>query len=225
MIREFLDIHKGQTALIVGNGPSLDISPLMKLAAKYTTLAANKIYDSHVHPSFVPNYWTCIDDLMLTDCVPWLLAHPEFTAERFVPRHIPLVGSHGLNTVVDIGFSADASEKVYLGGTVTYVNLQLAKYMGFSTVLLVGVDHNYPKAAAEGRPGSKMIADGADPDHFRGKTGAYFSPGKLYNRPELGAVEKHFFPLARKAFGGQVFNLTPGSAEAVFEKQSWSKWL
>lgn len=225
MIQQFKDIHKGQTALIVGNGPSLDKTPLMELAGKYPTFAANKIYDSAAHPQLIPNYWTCIDDLMLTDCVPWLISHPEFISERFVPRHIPLAKSHGLKTVVEVGFSIDASECVYLGGTVTYVNLQLAKYMGFETVLLVGVDHSYPKAGTEGRPGSKMIADGADPDHFQSKGGAYFSPGKLYNRPELGAVEKHFFPLAKKAFDGRVFNLTPGSAERVFDKQDWSKWL
>jgi hypothetical protein len=225
MIQAFRDIHKGETAVIVGNGPSLDTTPLMELAGKYLTFAANKIYDSLTHPAFIPMYWTCIDDLMLTDCVPWLIAHPEFLSERFTPRHIPLPYSHGLNTVVDVGFSMDAAEKVFLGGTVTYVNLQLAKYMGFETVLLVGVDHKYPKAAAEGRPGSKMIADGDDPDHFKSKVDAYFSPGKLYNRPELGAVEKYFFPLAKKAFGGRVFNLTPGSAEQVFEKQDWSRWL
>jgi hypothetical protein len=225
VIQEFRSTHVDETALIVGNGPSLDTTPLMELARKYPTFAANKIYDSATHPEFIPNFWTCIDDLMLTDCVPWLIAHPEFISERFVPRHIPLARSHGLNTIVDVGFSMDTSEKVYLGGTVTYVNLQLAKYMGFSTVLLVGVDHNYPKAAAEGKPGSKMIADGDDPDHFKGKTSAYFSPGKLYNRPELGAVEKYFFPLAKRAFGGRVINLTPGSAENVFDKQSWSKWV
>jgi hypothetical protein len=225
MIQEFKDTHKGETALIVGNGPSLDTTPLMKLAGKYPAFAANKIYDSASHPAFIPNFWTCIDDLMLTDCVPYLLAHPEFISERFATRYIPLPRAHGLNTVVDVGFSMDVGEKVYLGGTVTYVNLQLAKYMGFETVLLVGVDHHYPKAVTEGRPGSKMIADGTDPDHFQSKDTAYFSPGKLYNRPELGAVEKHFFPLAKRAFGGRVYNLTPGSAENVFEKQSWDKWL
>lgn len=224
MIQQFKDIHKGKTCLIVGNGPSLDVTPLERLAEKYPTFAANKIYDSAAHPDFIPDYWTCIDDLMLTDCVPHLLAHPEFISERFVPRYIPLPKSHGLNTVVDVGFSLDVAEKVFLGGTVSYVNMQLARYMGFTTALLVGIDHRYPKSAKEGRPGSKFIAKGSDMDHFASKSGAYFTEGKLYNRPELDAIERYFFPLARKAFE-RVVNLTPDSAEQVFEKGDFKAWM
>lgn len=224
MIQQFKDIHKGETCLIVGNGPSLDNTPLEQLAEKYPTFAANKVYDSLVHPDFDPTYWTCIDEMMLTDCVPYLMEHPEFMAERFIPRHIPLARSHSLNPEVAIGFSNNAAEKVFLGGTVTYVNLQLARYMGFTTVLLVGLDHRYPKAGAAGKPGSKMISDGNDPDHFKSKNEAYFSKGKIYNRPELDAVERYFFPLARQAFS-KVVNLTPNTAEQVFEKGKFEAWL
>lgn len=228
MIQQFKDIHKGETCVIVGNGPSLDETPLEQLAEKHTTFAANKIYDCAAHPNFDPTYWTCIDEMMLTDCIPYLLAHPEFMAERFVPRHIPLNRAHGLNPEVAIGFSKDVAEKVFLGGTVTYVNLQLARYMGFVNVLLVGIDHKYPKSTANGKPGSKMIANGEDPDHFKSKTDAYFSPGKIYNRPELDAVERYFFPLAKQEFsraGGKIINLTPNTAEQVFEKGKFEKWV
>ena len=224
MIQQFKDIHKGETCVIIGNGPSLDITPLEKLAEKYPTFAANKIYDCAAHPDFVPDFWTCIDEMMLTDCVPYLLAHPEFISERFVPRWIPLPHSHGLNPVVEVGFSLDAADKVFMGGTVTYTNLQLALYMGFDTVLLVGLDHRYTKSGAQGKPGSRMIADGDDPDHFKSKDTAYFSKGKIYNRPELDAVERYFFPLARRAFNGRVFNLTPQTADQVFDKSKFEKW-
>jgi hypothetical protein len=224
MIQQFKDIHKGETCLVIGNGPSLDNTPLEKLVDKYKTFAANKIYDSAVHPDIIPDYWTCIDDLMLTDCVPYLLAHPEFIAERFVPRTIPLPKSHGLTTIVDIGFSTNAAEKVFLGGTVTCVNLQLAYYMGFSTVLLVGIDHAYPKSSKDGRPGSKFIAQGKDEDHFASKSGEYFAEGKIYNRPELDAIERYFFPLAKRNIK-RIVNLTPESAEQVFEKGKFEEWL
>jgi len=227
MIQQFKDIHKGETCVIVGNGPSLDVTPLEELAEKYATFAANKIYASAVHPDFDPTYWTCIDEMMLTDCVPYLLAHPEFMAERFIPRNVPLARAHGLTLEVAIGFSRNAAEKVFIGGTVTYVNLQLARYMGFTTALLVGVDHRYSKAAANGKPGSRMIAEGDDPDHFQSRDRAYFTAGRIYNRPELGAVERYFFPLAKQEFntaGGKVVNLTPNSAEQVFEKGKFEQW-
>ncbi len=224
MIQDFKDEHKGETVVVIGNGPSLKDTPLQALMYKYPSFGANKIWGI----GFTPDFWTCCDDVMLTDCVPWVLAHPEFISERFVPRSIPLPHSHGLTVAIESGFSLDASEKVVIGGTVTYINLQLAYYMGFATVLLVGIDHKYPKAAKTGKPGHKFIADGDDPDHFKMADGsAYFTPGRIYNRPELGATEL-YYAQARRVFEGagrKIVNLTPGSALNVFEKQDWSKWL
>lgn len=223
MIQQFKGTHKGEVCLIVGNGPSIDETPLEDLAKKYPTFAANKIYDSAAHPDFRPSFWTCVDELMLTDCIPYIMDHPDFCKNLFVPRHIPLPGAHGFRPVIEIGFSQDVGEKVFMGGTVTYVNMQIARYMGFETALLVGIDHKYPKAAGQGRPGSKMLSDGVDPDHFKSKDSAYFSKNKLYNRPELEGVERHFFPLAKRHFK-RVVNLTPGTAEQVFEKGRFEQW-
>jgi hypothetical protein len=222
VIIDFKDKHKGEACLVIGNGPSLEVTPLDQLE-KYPAFGANKIYGR----GFTPEYWTCVDRDMLHDCIPWMLEH-HVLCDKFVPREIPLPGSHQLNIVVESGFSKDASEKVVIGGTVTYVNLQLAWYMGFTTVLLVGVDHKYPKAAAAGKPGSKFIAAGDDPDHFKMADGSpYFAPGRIYNRPELSATER-YYAQARQVFeqgGRKIVNLTPGTALDVFEKQSWSKWL
>ena len=40
-------------------------------------------------------------------------------------------------------FSDDFSRKVYNGSTVTYVCIQLAVYLGFKEIYLLGVDYNY----------------------------------------------------------------------------------
>lgn len=224
MIQKFKDLHKGGTCVIIGNGPSLDSTPLVSLAKKYITFGANKIYASSAHPDFVPDYWTCIDDLMLTDCVPWMVSHPDYKAEKFVPRSIPLPGAHGLTTRVEISFSLDPVEYVSLGGTVTYVSCQLAKWMGIDTVLFVGLDHRYPKAEKGGKAGSRFIASGNDADHFSVEGGQYFKPGYMYNRPELDAVEKYFFPLVKMNFK-RVYNLTPNTAEKIFDKGTFEKWL
>lgn len=228
MIQDFNDKHKGETCLIIGNGPSLDQTPLEELARVYTTFGANKIYDSACHPDFIPDYWACVDQEMLTDCIPYLLAHPEFNPQKFVPREYPLPGSHGLNVMIGTPFSKDAAEFVTLGGTVTMVNLQLTWYMGFTTALLVGVDHRYPRRAHDGVPGSKFIGDGVDEGHFQSKAGAYFSAGRVYNRPELDMVGNRSYPIARKIWEGdkrKIINLTPGTALEAFEKQDFKKWL
>jgi hypothetical protein len=224
MIQDFKDTHKGDTAVVIGNGPSLANTPLAALQYKYETFGANKIYGL----GLTVQHWTCVDQVMLTDCVPWITTHPEYDSEKFVPRDVPLPGSHQLNISIESGFSKDAAEKVILGGTVTYVNLQLAWYMGFTTVLLVGVDHKYPKASINGKAGYKFIAEGADPDHFKLADGSpYFTPGRLYNRPELSANER-YYAAAKMVFeqaGRKIINLTPGTALNVFPKGTFEEWL
>ena len=41
-------------------------------------------------------------------------------------------------------FSKDVSRQVYDGLSITYAMIQLAVYMGFKEIYLLGVDHNYP---------------------------------------------------------------------------------
>lgn len=216
------DKHKGETCVIIGNGPSLDDTPLEKLGEKYITFGANKIY---MYP-YTPNYYFCVDADMIHDCVPWLTAHPEFEPDNiFLPKGVPYPGRIGLRVVVEPGFSLNPMKKVIIGGTVTFVELQIAHFMGFDTALLVGCDHRYPKTGQDGRPGSKFIAKGDDPDHF-GE--GYFEPGKMYNRPELDAVAKLTYPNAKMAYeqhGKKIINLTPDSALDVFEKDTWENWL
>jgi hypothetical protein len=226
MIQDFKDVHKGETCIVVGNGPSLEQTPLWNLRQQYLTFGANKIYGLEI----IPDFWTCVDQVMLTDCIPWVIAQPasSFLAHKFVPRDVPLPGSHQLNISIESGFSKDAAEKVILGGTVTYVNLQLAWYMGFTTVLLVGVDHKYPKASIGGKAGYKFIAEDDDPDHFKLADGSpYFTPGRLYNRPELTANER-YYAAAKMVFeqaGRKIVNLTPGSALNIFPKSTFEEWL
>ncbi len=216
------DKHDGDTCVIIGNGPSLDDTPLEELGEKYPTFGANKIY---LYP-FTPNYYFCVDRDMIHDCVPWLLKHPEYDPDSvFLPKYVPFSGRVGLNVVIQGGFSLNPMKKVHLGGTVTFVEMQIAYLMGFDTVLLVGCDHKYPKTGHDGKPGSKFIASGKDPDHFGDE---YFEPGKMYNRPELDNIAKYSYPTAKMAFekrGGGIINLTIDTALDVFEKGELEEWI
>lgn len=224
MLQDFKNSHKGETCLIIGNGLSLDDTPLERL--NYPSFGSNKIYDL----PYKPDFWACCDRDMLHDTVPWLFANPEYRPEIFLPRDIPFPGSHGLNVTIGTPFSTDAANFVTLGGTITFVHMQLAYYMGFRTILCVGLDHSYPKSG-EGVPGSKFIAAGDDPDHFKGKAGKpYFEPGKIYNRPELDGVAKYSYPAARANFesaGGRILNLSTRTALSpqVLEKDDIYKWF
>lgn len=231
MLRKFNNIHEGETCVIIGCGPSLKETP-RDLLDKYITFGANKIFALYIGDpaipeeliGFAPTYYTLVDDKMIFDCVPVLAGIDWPTKEIFVRRGTPLPGANFLRVEIRSGISRDINVDVVLGGTVTYVNLQIAAYMGFTTALLVGLDHNYHKYN-EKKPGAMMLADGDDDAHFYP---GYFTSGHLYAAPELDGVEAHTFPTAKREWegkGGKIINLTPGTCEKVFERGRFKEWM
>jgi hypothetical protein len=60
-------------------------------------------------------------------------------------------------------FASDVTRRVWEGATVTNAALQLAFYMGFEKVILIGVDHNF---ASKGDANKTVVSTGDDPNHF-----------------------------------------------------------
>jgi hypothetical protein len=216
-IARFKNIHNGETAVVIGNGPSLNDIPLNELGAKYLTFGSNKIY----RKPFTPDYYCIIDEDMLLNC--------ELPRD-FEPREMFIRAEAGYGNpiypVVLNGFSTDISNFVVMGGTCTYALLQIAFYMGIKTVLLVGVDHHYPNTGKF--VGHKIVAGSKDPDHFDCADGKpYFDKGKTFNAPELEGTARSYAiadELFRKA-GRKIINLTPGTHLDVFEKGKIKDWI
>jgi hypothetical protein len=66
-------------------------------------------------------------------------------------------------------FSPDITRDIWPGATVTYVAMQIAFYLGFQQVVLIGVDHRF---LAPGRPHQEVIQGGEtnrfDPNYAEG---------------------------------------------------------
>ena len=60
-------------------------------------------------------------------------------------------------------FCPDISRGVHEGWTVTYAALQIAFFLGFDEVVIIGMDHRYQY---EGKPNEARRLDGVDPNHF-----------------------------------------------------------
>jgi hypothetical protein len=111
-------------------------------------------------------------------------------------------------------FARDARERLWEGATVTYVALQLAYYMGFNPVILIGVDHSF---STKGKPNTTIVSQGDDPDHFDTK---YFGKGFRWQLPDLDTSEIAY-KMARESFvsdGRQVLDATKGGKLTVFPK-------
>ena len=161
-VKRFKDCHKNdKRCFIIGNGPSLKIEDLEKLCDD-VTFASNLIYTIYDSTDWRPNYYVTGDpifcDRMLEtkENVKKLVLGCEAAFISAVGKGFKFRDDSELQmlyflrrkTKVDEDtqlpyFSDDCSEIVYNSGTVTYVMLQLAVYMGFNSIYLLGIDFSY----------------------------------------------------------------------------------
>jgi hypothetical protein len=103
------------------------------------------------------------------------------------------------------------------GATVTYVAMQMAYFMGFEEVILIGVDHNFKET---GRPNQTVVSQGADRSHFDAR---YFGKDFRWQLPDLETSEFAYI-LAREAYaaaGRRILDATVGGKLDVFPKTTY----
>ena len=92
--------------------------------------------------------------------------------------------------------------------------MQLAYHMGFSEVILLGVDHSF---TMQGKPHTAVVSEGDDPNHFAPN---YFGKGFKWQLPDLETSEIAY-RMAKQAFesdGRRIVDATIGGKLTVFPK-------
>jgi hypothetical protein len=228
-LRNLKDRHRGQRCFIIGNGPSLTVQDLDKLERE-NTFAANKIYLAFDQTRWRPRYYVVEDDHMIQQHHQQILrlkGSVKFINDNWKglfrgDREVIWYPWRFLEDEQFPKFSSNPLEALYCGYMVTYISLQLAFFMGFTRVYLVGVDFNYSLVA----PGQDSIQHSADhpQDHF---TPDYFKPGEVRYLPQLERAEramrcaKDFY----EAHGRKIRNATRGGKLEVFERISLEEAL
>lgn len=219
------DIHKGQRAFIIGNGPSLKNTDMSKLRGEIT-FGMNRLYLMFPELGFSTTYLSVVNDLVIEQTASDLAALqiPKFLAwrSRRCFQNLQLSASNlptFLYTAYDSpSFSHDARWRIWEGATVTYVTMQLAFHMGISEAILIGVDHNYD---TKGKPNATITSDGDDPNHFNP---AYFGKGFRWQLPDLETSEIAY-RMARKAYEQakrRILDATVGGKLTIFEKVDYT---
>ncbi len=227
-LAEMKDIHRGQRAFILGNGPSLKQTDLNRLRGEYT-FGMNRIYLMFPELGFTTTYFVVVNSLVIEQCAADILAlpMPRFLSWRsrgnFTPQQYraarqasPFVFLH--TTYSGPKFAQDARARLWESATVTYVTLQLAFHMGFEQVILIGVDHSY---AVQGKPNTTVVSQGDDLSHFHQ---GYFGKGFRWQLPDLDASERGYL-MARQAYeaaGRQVIDATVGGKLTIFPKVDYN---
>ena len=213
----YKDSHKGERCFILGNGPSLNNTDL-DLVRNEVTFGLNRIYLLFPKVGFQTTFLVSVNDLVLQQTSEEMkaLQMPKFITWRARKwlRHDPNTIFIDSDFTGPENFTLDAAGRIFEGFTVTYVALQLAFYMGFEQVILIGVDHNF---ATKGNANEAIVSQGDDPNHFATN---YFGKGFKWQLPDLEGSERAY-TLARDAYqavGRQVLDATVGGKLTIFPK-------
>jgi hypothetical protein len=222
VLASYKDRHAGERCFILGNGPSLRHTDL-RLLQDEITFGMNRVYLLFDEIGFKTTYYLAVNTLVIEQCA-------DEIVNLVMPKFITWRGRSWFQNSSDVifidtdytkpdDFSGDVSGRVFEGSTVTYVALQLAFHMGFSEVVLIGVDHRFK---TQGKPNLTVVSDGDDEDHF---APAYFGKGFRWQLPDLDASERAY-ELAKQAFidaGREVVDATIGGNLKVFPKVDYEK--
>ena len=218
-IARYHDIHKGQRCFVVANGPSLKRVNL-NLLAKERTFGLNRIYLNFRDSSFRPTYYAALNELVLEQFSAEIskLDMPKFlnwNRRTCFDTHNSDTVFLKSNIVINDFFQPDLIHPLVVGATVTFAALQIAFYMGFQKVILIGLDHKYSE---KGLPNQTEIrTHGRDESHFHPD---YFPKGIKWQLPDLLRSEIDF-QIARTAFekdGREIVDATVDGNCPVFKK-------
>jgi len=211
----YKDKHKGEDCFIIGNGPSLNSIDLRPLK-NYHTFGLNKIFLLFDRIDLNLSYHVSVNKLVIDQSAKEFenLTCPSFLSYRAAHRSISSFDHiHFIYTGAPISFQQDLTQKICEGYTVTYVAMQIAFFMGFKRVFLIGIDHNF---TAVGSPNEKQFLNDIDCNHFDPN---YFG-NKEWNLPDLEASELsyHLANFFYRRSGRQIIDATNNGKLSIFPK-------
>ena len=226
-LRRLTNIHEGRRCFIMGNGPSLrkmDLSPLKN----EITIGSNGIYKLFPRMGFHTTYLT-MEDIAQCEDRRSDTKHIKGPIKIFALHNAYCVPPDDTTLFMNVylhqdgeqKFSEDCSTIVYLGSTITYINLQLAFHLGCNPVYLIGVDFNYGPIEKKLDPGritvTKEVLKDISQSHFDPQ---YHRVGSRFGIPHSDKQYRAFLKARSvyEACGRRIINAGVNSRLDVFEK-------
>ncbi|MDL2288184.1 hypothetical protein LJC32_02250 [Oscillospiraceae bacterium OttesenSCG-928-F05] len=237
-LRQFEKKHRGHRCFLIGNGPSLREQDLEKLFENGDlSFGCNHIKNIYDKTHWRPNY------LMASD--PYLIAeHIEKIAStqadaKFLPYLDQIFENskaaeatmkkgggevyyfdsiHRPSRPAEIQFSDNPAKALYDSTTVMYLMLQMAVYMGFSQIYLLGVDNSPPPlngAPNSQNPSAHFYADKKGEAERSANKFASFVSGAAASLTEHSYREAERYS---RAHGCRIYNATRGGLLEIFER-------
>ncbi|WP_075223239.1 6-hydroxymethylpterin diphosphokinase MptE-like protein [Acuticoccus yangtzensis] len=229
-LRALRDMFRGRKrCFVIGNGPSLNRTDLAMLKNE-VTFAVNSFFLKSADLDWLPTFFVVEDHLVAEDRAAWI--HALKGPTKLFPTYLGYCLDEAPDTIFfnhrprvsypqGFDFSTDAADITYTGCTVTFTVLQLAHYLGFETIHLLGVDADYvlPKDVAETSRYGVGVLDmkSNDPNHFHPD---YFGKGFRWHDPQVDKMVEAYQEAEKvtRAMGRPIVNSGVGGKLSVFER-------
>ncbi len=222
--------YNGERVFVIGNGPSLNKTPLYLLKNEYT-VCFNRINLMFERNGWIPSFYMITDDLVVRDMV-------EEVNNDILPKvkygFFPDLHPYNINfqryikkrdNVLWIktdkpGFTIDLPN-CGINNTVVNAGLQIMAYLGFKEIYLLGVDASIAFSDHKTKTDNQreLTSEADDPNHFDPR---YFGKGRKYHyQPMYEIVEK--FKVAKsflENLGIKIINAGVNGKLEVYKRQS-----
>lgn len=208
----------GQKCFIIATGPSLRMEDLDRIYENgIDSFGVNRISLAFDQTKWRPDYLVVMDDKILetykTEILGTDIAYKFISdvvkgdlEDKKSRGQIFKVHDHVLEYYPYCPkFSEDICRRIYSGRTVIYSCIQIAAYMGYKEIYLLGADHNYSNRQADTQNHfhKDYYKGGINPDrYFKEKAELAYKSAKKY-------AEEH---------GIKIYNATRGGKLEVFER-------
>jgi hypothetical protein len=233
-VADFYLRQANRRCFILGNGPSLNKTDIGRLGSE-VTFAVNSIFLMTETNGFRPTFYVVEDNLVFTENMQQIDAYegvtkilPKAYADKLKCRD----QCYGFDMDTSFynktnprrhavpQFNTTSAPTFFCGQSVTYINMQLAYYMGFTEVILLGMDFSYQKPSTHEQNGNHIRSHGDDPNHFHKN---YFGAGKTWKDPRLGRVLRSYMraKFEFESVGRKIVNATPGGELELFPRVAY----
>ena len=218
--------HLGSSIFILGNGPSLNKVNLSSLS-EYHTFAVNKIYLLFDKIDWRPDFYTTLDwrvtpdnfeEVNRLDGMTFFFPH-RFRGMLRDGADVFWYESTSPGRSLFDRFEINLEKGARGGGTVLTAAIQIAYFMGFRKIFLVGVDASYHIPSTVRQSGGDRFGTGTqinlestkddDTNHFDPR---YFGKGTKWHDPNVDEMIRGFRACHRaiECSGGELINATSG---------------
>ena len=232
--------HAGETVVIIGNGPSLNETPIEELGG-VSTFGVNGIFYASDRLPDLLSYYVVEDSSVFHEnlekiksfeagCKLFPTNYLDSFSDEEISDEVIFFRMNGgfygrkTGTLCHPRFSLDPRQRLYCGQSVTIINLQLAYWMGFQRVILIGMDFSYQIPEDADREGDIITSNSDDVNHFHPD---YFGKGKTWKDPKLDRVLINYRLAGEmyKADGREIINSTIGGNLNLFPRLDLLKAL